>query len=366
MEGPSRETMSTDQPTAPRVLVIDDGVDELTLMETLLRREGFSVVLADHGERGVELAGSDPPDVILLDLQMPVLDGFSVLALLKGDPKTADIPVIVVSGSTVEKDIVRALTLGAMDYVTKPYGVDILLARVRVALRSHLEKKAIWRLGEDLRAAQEELARARRSVAMGALAAGLAHEINNPAAFVVADLHEVRELAAELAEAGDEERADTLAALADEALLGMNRIRDVVRDLSVFAAVGVEDAAPKSGTLDLAKIAKRRAERVGDRVAVIDADAPAEIACGSGGEDELDALVGLLIRHVSAGTDDARIDVRVQRDGPYVCLRVAAVGAIAAPDALSLTIARELAEHFGGTIESGSEEGSFVLKLTSG
>lgn len=349
----------------PRVLVVDDAVDVLALLETVLVREGFAVGTTDHGERGVTLAREEPPDVVLLDLQLPGLDGFNVLSQLKSDARTADVPVIVVSGSSADRDIVRALNLGATDYVTKPYSIDILLARIRVAVRSRLEKLAIWRLGEDLRGAQEELARARRSMAMGALAAGLAHEINNPAAFVVADLHEVRELANDLAEAGDEARADTLAALADEALLGMNRIRDVVRDLSVFASVGNERSAPLSGVVDLAIIAKRRAERFGRRVTVEDNDEAAPITPGVGSADELDALVGLLIRHVSAGDNAAAITIRVQRSERFVCLHIAAGGELREPpsDALSLTIARELAERFGGTVESGSEDGSWVLKL---
>jgi CheY-like chemotaxis protein len=354
------------QQPLPRVLVVDDGVDVLSLLETVLVRERFAVTTADHGERGVALAQQHRPDVVLLDLQMPGLDGFAVLSQLKSDTRTAEIPVIVVSGSSVDKDIVRALELGATDYVTKPYSVDILLARIRVALRSRQEKQAIWRLGEDLRGAQEELARARRSVAMGALAAGLAHEINNPAAFVVADLHEVRELAADLAESGDEARADALEALADEALLGMNRIRDVVRDLSVFASVADERSAPLSGMVDLALIARGRAERLGDRITVEDSDEAALVTAGAGGADELDALVGLLIRHVSAGDNTARITLRVQRTERLVCLHVTAVGELREPaaDALSLTIARELAERFGGTIESGSDERTRVLKLS--
>jgi DNA-binding response OmpR family regulator len=354
--------MAAQQEPSPRVLIVDDGPDELMVLETLLQREGFTVVTADHGRRGVELAQQNPPDLVLLDLQMPVLDGFGVLSILKSETATQDIPVIVVSGSTAERDIVRALNLGATDYVTKPYAIEILLARIRVALRSHLEKQAIWRLGEDLRNAQEELARARRSMAMGALAAALAHEINNPAAFVVADLHEVRELAHDLLEAGDEERGETLAALADESLQGMNRIRDVVRDLSVFASVGDEESAPHSGVLDLSAVAKRRAERAG--VPVRGAD-DAVLVPASSGEDELDAMVGLLIRHVSGGEN--KVVVRVERSGRYACLHVVPTGEAREPpsDALSLTIARELAERFGGTIESGNEDGAYVLKLNA-
>ncbi len=343
--------MSHETTTTKRVLVIDDAADELALLDIFPGREGYVVETARTGEAGVAAAREGVHDVVLLDLHMPGLDGFGVLATLKGDPALADVPVIVVSGSTVEKDVVRALEMGAQDYVTKPYAVEVLLARVRAALR--------------IRAAQQELARARRGAAIGALAAGLAHEINNPAAFVVTDLHEIRELAQELAEAGDEERADNLLALADEALLGMHRIRDVVRDLAVFIAVGGDTAPPASGFVDLAAVVLRRAERFGGRVEVSGADAPALIPSGIGAEDELDALVGLLIRHVSAGETDSPVSLTLERDGRFLCLHVEPTTPRETSDALSLIIARELAERFGGTLGSGRREGSWVLKLTA-
>ncbi len=353
----------TEQPH-PRVLVIEDDPAEARILELLLSREGFAIQLANDGTRGFAIACESSPDVVLLDLHMPELDGFSVLGKLKNDPRTRDAEVIVVSGSIVEKDIVHALEIGATDYVTKPYGIGILLARIRAALRSSQEKRAIWRLGEDLRAAQDELARARRSAAIGAIAAGLAHEINNPAAYVVTDLHEVRELARDVADAGDQEAGEAIASLADEALAGMNRIRDVVRDLSVFASVVDRRSVPSAGALDLAAIARGRAERFGDPITIADADSPALVAPGLGGEDELDALVGLLLRHASA-RQATSMKLVIERGGEMVCLLIELTEPGAEPSSdqtLTLTIARELAERFGGTIDC-TAGGSLRLKM---
>lgn len=347
----------------PRVLIVEDDPGEARVLELILSREGFVVQHATDGTQGFEVARRTPPDVVLLDLHMPELDGFTLLEKLKNEPRTADVAVIVVSGSIVEKDVVRALEIGATDYVAKPYGIGILLARIRAALRSSREKREIWQLGEDLRAAQDELARTRRSAAIGAIAAGLAHEINNPAAYVVTDLHEVRELARDVAEAGDEEAGDAIASLADEALAGMNRIRDVVRDLSVFAAVVDRRSVPSSAALDLAAIARSRAERFGEPLTVVDADTPALVASGLGGEDELDALVGLLLRHASARRAK-ELRLTIERGGEMVCLNIELSDP--APESssdqtLTLTIARELAERFGGAIESDCH--SFRLKM---
>jgi DNA-binding response OmpR family regulator len=350
------------QQPPPRIIVIEDDDSECRVLELLLTREGFGVQIARDGGRGLELAHHAPPDVVLLDLQLPQLDGFAVLERLKADPRTRDVAVIVVSGTTAEKDIVRALKAGATDFVNKPYGIEILLARIGAALRSSREKRAIWQLGEDLRATQDELARARRSAAIGAIAAGLAHEINNPAAYVVTDLHEVRELAHEMVDAGDD-RVDAIASLADEALVGMNRIRDVVRDLAVFASVVDRRSVPSTGALDLAAIARGRADRFDGKISVDDADSPALVAPGLAGEDELDALVGLLLRHASAMQSSA-VRLRIERGDAQVCLHIELSDPGHEPSsdqALTLIIARELAERFGGTIECG--EGTWRLQM---
>jgi len=354
--------MSAEPPT-PRVLIVDDGLEILEMLAALLRQEGYAVETAVDGPSALEACKRQVPDLVLLDLQLPGLDGFQVLSLLKADPRTAAASVVVVSGSLAERDIVRALEHGATDYVAKPYAVSIFLARVRAVLRSRREKEAVWRLGEDLRKAQEELSRARRSAAIGAIAAGLAHEINNPAAFVVTDLHEMRELAEEWIEGGDEARGEALAALADEALDGMNRIRDAVRDLSVFTEVVDRRSVPSTGAIDLAEIVHRRVERMGPGVTVREGEGPALVAPGLGGADELDALVGLVLRD-AVSYADSPAQVSLERGPSLVDLRVSSTALSGEPPpdlALTLAIARELAERFAGTIEQGLA--GWVLRL---
>ncbi|MBX7197093.1 MAG: response regulator [Sandaracinaceae bacterium] len=342
----------------PRLLLVDDGVDVLDMLAVLLREEGFEVATANDGLAALEACRARVPDLMLLDLNMPGLDGFQVLARLKADERLRDTSVVVISGSPSDSDVVRALELGATDYLTKPYAFPILLARVRAVLRSRREKAAIWRLGEDLRAAQDELARTRRSAAIGAIAAGLSHSINNPAAFVVADLHEIRELAAELLDAGDDARGEVLEGLADEALDGMDRIRDAVRDLSVLTEVLGRRSIPSEGALELAEIVRRRVERSDGRVTLRDGDEPAWVAPGLGGQDELDALIGLLLREAGS----APATVTLERGESLITLRV---GSSETPEAsLTLAIAQELAERFGGTLEQGF--GGSVLRLPRG
>lgn len=357
----------SEQPS-PRLLIVEDDAAEARVLQLLLAREQFVVEIATHGEAALTIAQRSPPDVVLLDLNIPGIGGFTLLEQLKRDPRTRDVAVLVVSGSSADDDIVRALQIGATDFINKPYGIGILLARIRAALRSSREKRAIWKLGEDLRAAEDELARTRRRAAIGAIAAGLAHEINNPAAYVVTDLHEVRELAQELVFGGEEERGEAIASLADEALAGMNRIRDVVRDLSVFAAVVDRRSAPSTSSLDLARIVRARVERSTGGVTLTDADAPALIAPGLGSEDELDALVGLMLRHPSA-TDGTAMTVRITRGAEWISLAIELGNGAHEPSSeqtLTLTIARELAERFAGLIEFGGAERPLRLRLPRG
>lgn len=116
----------------PHILVIDDEPQILRALRTILSEKGFEVTIANRGEEGLTLAAADPPDIIILDLGLPDMDGIEVCARLREWTQT---PIIVLSVRDTERDKVAALDKGADDYLTKPFGIEELLARVRVALR---------------------------------------------------------------------------------------------------------------------------------------------------------------------------------------------------------------------------------------
>jgi two-component system, OmpR family, KDP operon response regulator KdpE len=116
----------------PLVLLIEDDPQLRRFLRASLHAEGFRLLEADTGERGIELARTQTPDVILLDLGLPDLDGIKVTERLRGWTR---IPIIVISARGREADKVEALDAGADDYLTKPFGVSELLARIRVAFR---------------------------------------------------------------------------------------------------------------------------------------------------------------------------------------------------------------------------------------
>ncbi len=118
-----------------RILVVDDEEDLLELMRYNLGKEGYQVRCLSTGQIAVQEARSYLPDLILLDLMLPAVDGLAVCKLLKSDPQTQHIPIVMVTAKTGEADVVSGLELGADDYITKPFSPRVLLARVRAVLR---------------------------------------------------------------------------------------------------------------------------------------------------------------------------------------------------------------------------------------
>jgi DNA-binding response OmpR family regulator len=117
------------------VLVIEDDPDIRELVEYNLKREGFKVVSAADGERGLESARRAAPDLVILDLMLPGVDGVEICRRLKEDPLTRGIPVIMVTAKDDETDVVLGLGVGADDYVPKPFGPKALIARVHAVMR---------------------------------------------------------------------------------------------------------------------------------------------------------------------------------------------------------------------------------------
>ncbi len=144
-----------------KILVVDDTSASLRLLTDLLTAEGYQVRSAISGELALISASKNPPELVLLDIRMPQMDGYEVCRRLKANPLTSDVPVIFLSAASEIKDKVQGFQLGAVDYVTKPYQREELLARVRTHLelnhlRNHLESLVAERTSE-LRASEKAL-----------------------------------------------------------------------------------------------------------------------------------------------------------------------------------------------------------------
>jgi two-component system sensor histidine kinase/response regulator len=145
--------MSNSQPAIAdnaRILVIDDQEDNLALLDAVLSSKGFNVETVDNGADGLEAAWASAPDLVLLDLAMPVMDGFQVLEHLRSDRRTQRTPVIVLTANYRDADMVeRGLALGATEYLTKPLQMEELVVRIRSALRLAVTERELARLRRD-------------------------------------------------------------------------------------------------------------------------------------------------------------------------------------------------------------------------
>jgi DNA-binding response OmpR family regulator len=133
-----------------KILIVEDERDISRMLEYNLRKEGYATVQAADGPSGAALAARERPDLVLLDIMLPGVDGIEVLKRLRSDPRTSSLPVIMLTAKSEETDKIVGLELGADDYMTKPFAIKELLARVKAVLRrasARLEKADRFRDG---------------------------------------------------------------------------------------------------------------------------------------------------------------------------------------------------------------------------
>ncbi len=117
------------------ILIVDDEEDILELLSYNLKRDGYKVTTADGGERALKEAKQSLPDLIILDLMLPGIDGLQICRILKTTEKTSSIPIVMLTARGEEADIVAGLEMGADDYIIKPFSPKVLLARIKAVLR---------------------------------------------------------------------------------------------------------------------------------------------------------------------------------------------------------------------------------------
>lgn len=210
------------------LLVVDDTPDNLRLLSTMLSEQGYKVRKVMSGPLALRVVSVASPDLILLDINMPQMNGYEVCEKLKGDPKTSDIPVIFISALDDVWDKVRAFEVGGVDYITKPFQCEEVLARVKNQLtlrwfskqlsdqntrlqqeicerqqvenalrqseaREREKSQAIELTLSELRRTQSQLIQSEKMSSLGQIVAGVAHEINNPVGFIYSNLFIARQ-----------------------------------------------------------------------------------------------------------------------------------------------------------------------------
>ncbi|MCC3590474.1 hybrid sensor histidine kinase/response regulator [Microcoleus sp. PH2017_28_MFU_U_A] len=169
------------------ILVVDDTPQNLRLLAEILSNQGYQVRPVPNGKLALSAAQKMPPDIVLLDIMMPDMDGYEVCQRLKDSEVTKDIPVIFISAINDVMDKVKAFAVGGVDFITKPFQVEEVLARIETHLKICSLQQSLQEKNQDLataiyqlQATQEHLIQSEKMAALGQLIAGIAHEINTP------------------------------------------------------------------------------------------------------------------------------------------------------------------------------------------
>lgn len=173
------------------ILVVDDTATNLEVLSTLLEQVGYQVAIATDGESALESALIMPPDLILVDVMMPGIDGFETCRRFKQEEATQAVPIIFTTSLYATAEKVKAFSMGAVDYITKPFQTEEVLARIQTHLKlSYLNQRLELRVTElnqtleELKRTQAQLVQSEKMSGLGHLVAGIAHEINNPINFI--------------------------------------------------------------------------------------------------------------------------------------------------------------------------------------
>jgi C4-dicarboxylate-specific signal transduction histidine kinase len=252
-----------------QILLVDDNVTNLQVLHQTLDGRGYKLLVAKNGAGALAIAQKAKPSLILLDIMMPEMDGFEVCQRLKADPATEEIPVIFLSALTDTKDKVKGLDLGAVDFVSKPFQPEEVIARVNTHLSIRRYQKELQERNDELqdtldelKAAQNRLIQSEKMASLGVLTAGIAHEINNPINFIktgaqalerdIVDLKKLFEvidrcahtcndplmknqIAAVQSEIEYDELNREIPALVHNIVMGVTRTEEIVNSLTVYA-----------------------------------------------------------------------------------------------------------------------------------
>ncbi len=180
------------------ILVVDDTPENLRLLAGILSEKGYQVRPVPNGKLALSAAQKIPPDLVLLDIMMPEMDGYQVCQQLKAAEITKDIPVIFISAINDVLDKVKAFAAGGVDFITKPFQVEEVLARIETHLKICSLQQTLQEKNQDLatalhqlQATQEQLIQSEKMAALGQLIAGIAHEINTPLGIIGSSINNI-------------------------------------------------------------------------------------------------------------------------------------------------------------------------------
>jgi len=211
----------------PKILIVDDAPMDVLLLSRLLQTEGHLVLSTSNGTAAYNMAVSEKPDLILMDIMMPELNGYATCKLLKENKATSDIPVIFVTSMSETVDKIKGLDIGGADYITKPYQLAEMMARINthLRLRSKYEENLEY---------HKVLLQTQKMASISTLAGGVAHNINNLMGAVVGYADMLQESL---------EHSDRAYHYTNKILAASQRASDLAGDLLMYAKVSHSEIA---------------------------------------------------------------------------------------------------------------------------
>lgn len=214
------------EPDAGRILIVDDHPTNIDVLYDFLQDRGYEVLVAEDGKSALERVKFAKPDLILLDIMMPDIDGYQTCAELKASADTCEIPVIYITALTSLDDKMRGFDLGAVDYITKPFQNQEVLARVRTHMSLKLMREELERHNERLLVQNE---------ALDAYARTVAHDLKNPLNLILNYARLIQE---------DDKLQGMSRDDLDNLILGAERMDHIIQDLLLLAQIQKDEVAP--------------------------------------------------------------------------------------------------------------------------
>lgn len=290
----------------PTILVVDDAPDNLRLLVKLLKQRNYGVRPVPNGALALRAAAEDPPDLVLLDVNMPEMDGYEVCRRLKADPDLRDVPVIFLSAALEPLDKVRAFGAGGVDYVTKPFQIDEMAARIDTHLKLRALRMQLLARNRDLQTTNEKLEELER--VRDQLTQMIGHDMRSPLTVVLTHLRLALQDSSQLS--GDARMDIAMALESGHALMRMiNDLIDVGRLKSARMPVRLE-------VHDLTELVGEAVQSMEVLLQALDLriEAPADAAFAMCDRDLVRrVLVNLLANAHSVLPDGGRVQIGVVR-----------------------------------------------------
>jgi two-component system NtrC family sensor kinase len=398
MTNSERGTSAPATSPLPKVLVVDDVAANLKVLEAILETLNCHVVPASSGNEALRLLLRDEFAVLILDVQMPDMDGYEVAHHVRQNPKAREVPIIFLTAANRDdRNVLRGYGSGAVDFLFKPADSTILRSKVRVFLDLYANRRQIAdakrdleRAYEELKATQSRLVQSAKMASLGELVAGVAHEINNPLAFCIGHVETARKAVGTISDGLKASAAEGLMPQCERATnrlnetrIGLERIRELVVKLRTFSRVDEGERKVADVKAGIESVLFMLEHRSRDRIQIqTDLGEPTTIECYPGllnqavmnlVSNAIDAIEGPGNIHVASGANGGVYFIRVTDSGkgilpehkervfePFFTTKPVGQGT-----GLGLAITYSIAQRHDGTLElDNAPSGGTVATLS--